>query len=35
MTDGKEKGKDIEQENQKFRITISCTKLASIEQVTN
>jgi small subunit ribosomal protein S20e len=35
MADGKEKGKDVEQENQKFRITISCTKLQNIEQVTN
>jgi small subunit ribosomal protein S20e len=35
MADGKEKGKDVEQENQKFRITISCIKLANIEQVTN
>lgn len=35
MADGKEKGKEIEQEEQKFRITISCTKLASIQQVTD
>ena len=35
MADTKEKGKEVDQKTQKFRITISCTKLASIEQVTN
>lgn len=35
MTDFKEKGKEVDQNVQRFRITISCTKLASIEQVTN
>ena len=35
MADIKEKGKEVDQSNQRFRITISCIKLASIEQVTN
>ena len=30
MADIKEKGKDVDQNVQRFRITISCTKLASI-----
>ena len=35
MADIKEKGKETEQNVQRFRITISCIKLPSIEQVTN